>query len=413
MCDLYKLQDFCVEKVNEYRGGKAFSDGSRREHGDKPPLAIFNSPFLQCHNEKALSDLKHDNDGNGCGHFTSGADCGFGRTAGTENSCCKRRCSNLAECKKTLTGCLDQMWDEGMIVLRTGSEQWTMATGHYWNMLSDTAYVTCGFGWDDQDRVYMTQNFWGQRQVEQEISSGSTCYYGCEERGTRCGRCVGCPRAPNTVAALVLVPLLLVALSATCFIFRVKISEKQSACGGKLPAWLKDARLLAALAFLVAVPLFITSAVRAWSQGSGSADQVGLWRYCDSLGTCTDMSTEFNCGKVMLIVLRILTLSSAFFVFAAGVVFALGAWRGVSAGLYKAATAVLVLCSLLLLSATMLYLGFHNDFLAVDGTFKVGWAWSLSLCLSPVLLLLSLISVAKQADHAGSGTSLSSLTVKL
>ena len=35
-------------------------------------------------------------------------------------------------------------------------------TGHYWNMISDkTTHVACGFGFNDENQVVMTQQFWG------------------------------------------------------------------------------------------------------------------------------------------------------------------------------------------------------------------------------------------------------------
>jgi len=51
------------------------------------------------------------------------------------------------------------MWDEGKIVLDTGSTKWSMATGHYWNMLSKSEFATCGFGFDSQGRMLTTQTF--------------------------------------------------------------------------------------------------------------------------------------------------------------------------------------------------------------------------------------------------------------
>eukprot|EP00455_Lapot_gusevi_P014578 TRINITY_DN1729_c0_g1_i1.p1 TRINITY_DN1729_c0_g1~~TRINITY_DN1729_c0_g1_i1.p1 ORF type:complete len:280 (-),score=81.99 TRINITY_DN1729_c0_g1_i1:87-926(-) len=181
ICDLYQLQNYCVKKINEYRVNLyPFSDGRYSNHNlGIGNLSLLDSPFLQCHNEKALSDLMKDNSGAGCGHYTAGANCGFGGTAGTENSCCKRSCSTLAQCKSVLDGCLKQMWDEGILVLN-GQTTWNTNNGHYMNMISTTKYVTCGFGWDSQNRVYMTQNYWG---------SFSGCRYNCQNTSATCGTC--------------------------------------------------------------------------------------------------------------------------------------------------------------------------------------------------------------------------------
>eukprot|EP00455_Lapot_gusevi_P051328 TRINITY_DN7620_c0_g1_i2.p1 TRINITY_DN7620_c0_g1~~TRINITY_DN7620_c0_g1_i2.p1 ORF type:complete len:189 (-),score=46.58 TRINITY_DN7620_c0_g1_i2:19-525(-) len=86
ICDLYQLQNYCVMKINEYRVNLyPFSDGRYSNHNlGIGNLTLLDSPFLQCHNEKALSDLMKDNSGAGCGHYTAGANCGFGGTAGTE-----------------------------------------------------------------------------------------------------------------------------------------------------------------------------------------------------------------------------------------------------------------------------------------------------------------------------------------
>lgn len=183
VCELYQLQQYCVTFINTFRAGKPFSDGRSRDHGTIAPLALLDTPFLQCHNEKSLSDLVFASTA-GCAHSTAGAACpGIGATAGTENSCCTRSCTTLASCQKTLDGCLTQMWDEGKIVLDTGSTTWTMATGHYWNMLAGNL-LTCGFAWNDKNQIVMTQNFYGSGSAQQP------CPYACNG-GCACGTCYG------------------------------------------------------------------------------------------------------------------------------------------------------------------------------------------------------------------------------
>lgn len=197
-CQLHELQTYCTTKINQYRANTIkFSDGRSSNQGVKPPLQTLNTPQLKCHNEKALTDNKYSATA-GCGHWTAGFNCGLGGTAGTENSCCLRSCSTLATCQSTLDGCLQQMWDEGQIVLDTGAG-WNLQTGHFYNMISNTAYLTCGFGWNSNNGVYMTQNFWG---------SVSGCLYNCANSTSGCGACytqVSCsepvPPAGYSVAA--------------------------------------------------------------------------------------------------------------------------------------------------------------------------------------------------------------------
>eukprot|EP00128_Syssomonas_multiformis_P011136 Colp12_sorted_trinity150504_noHs@1016 len=192
-CELYKLQQYCVDLINEYRQNKyKFSDGRMSDHNPSTltNLQLLDSPFLKCHNEKALSDLRTDVTKGGCGHYTAGANCGFGGTAGTENSCCRRGCDTFENCKKTFAGCMQQMWDEGQLVLN-GQRGWSMTTGHYYNMISNTKFLTCGFGFDAKNQVYMTQNFWG---------GFSGCKYNCANESSTCGKCY---KGPSTVLPVV------------------------------------------------------------------------------------------------------------------------------------------------------------------------------------------------------------------
>mmetsp|Transcript_126811 Transcript_126811/g.370739 ORF Transcript_126811/g.370739 Transcript_126811/m.370739 type:complete len:375 (+) Transcript_126811:73-1197(+) len=157
-CELYELQKYCVDAINSFRAGRPFSDGRTRDHGELPFLKLSGPEVLQCSNEKALSDLKYSNDGAGCGHHSFDLDCGLDHWTGAENSCCTRSCSSIEECKKTLDGCLQQMWDEGQIVL-DGDTEYNHKTGHYYNMLSKNTHVSCGFGFDDDGKVLATQQF--------------------------------------------------------------------------------------------------------------------------------------------------------------------------------------------------------------------------------------------------------------
>lgn len=188
-CELYELQKYCISKINTYRTGTVkFGDGRAAPFTAKTPLTNPDTPMLQCLNQKAVSDLIYANSGKGCGHYTSSLDCGLGVGGGAENSCCPRSCSSLTTCKATLDGCLKQMWDEGQIVLDTGSNAWTMATGHYWNMIGDYKHAVCGFGFDSKGGMLATQNFFG---------SGATakpCTYNCStatSQATQCGKCFG------------------------------------------------------------------------------------------------------------------------------------------------------------------------------------------------------------------------------
>lgn len=163
MCEIKQLQTDCVARINEYRAGRSFSDGRKSPHGQMGSLRAAPQDFAKCMNEKALSDLYYSvHRGAGCGHFTSSLKCGLNINGGmSENSCCPRSCTTYAGCKQTLMGCLDQMWDEGMIVLNSGSTQWTMETGHYWNMIKESNTIAaCGFGFDTNGKFLATQNFY-------------------------------------------------------------------------------------------------------------------------------------------------------------------------------------------------------------------------------------------------------------
>lgn len=161
MCEVQQLQDDCVEKINSFRAGTPFSDGRTRDHGHLSPLTKSADDFSKCMNEKALSDLEYAHHKNmGCGHYSMSLTCGLDLFAGAENSCCPRNCRTYASCKRALFNCLQSMWDEGQIVLDTGSIKWTMETGHYWNMIGDRTHVGCGFGFDSQGKMLATQNFY-------------------------------------------------------------------------------------------------------------------------------------------------------------------------------------------------------------------------------------------------------------
>ena len=165
MCEVQQLQDDCVAQINRYRaGGAAFSDGRTRDHGQISQLKKAPIDFRKCMNEKAVSDLYYSkHEGQGCGHFTMSLQCGLNLKSGgrAENSCCPRRCTDYKSCKQVQEGCLKQMWDEGQIVLDTGSMQWTMNTGHYWNMIGASyGTVGCGLGFDSHGNMLATQNFY-------------------------------------------------------------------------------------------------------------------------------------------------------------------------------------------------------------------------------------------------------------
>merc|ERR1712190_342586 len=101
-------------------------------------------------NEKAASDSLFDvHKGRGCDHWTFGEDCDLDQFWGAENSCCTRGCESYEDCKETLLGGLQSMWDEGLMYLDGGSG----VTGHYDNMLRNNEYVACGFGFDSEGRM--------------------------------------------------------------------------------------------------------------------------------------------------------------------------------------------------------------------------------------------------------------------
>lgn len=162
MCEVGQLQQVCLEEINRFRRGAPFSDGRSRHHGSLGTLSPPSQEFGKCMNEKALSDLYHaEHNGKGCGHFSMSLDCGLAVGGlGRENSCCPRNCRTYADCKEKLLFCLQQMWDEGQIVLDTGNLEWSMATGHYWNMINTAnTKAACGFGFDSNGKMLATQNF--------------------------------------------------------------------------------------------------------------------------------------------------------------------------------------------------------------------------------------------------------------
>jgi len=162
-----------VAEINRFRRGAEFSDGRARDHGQLWDLSLAQPDFGKCMNEKAASDLYYSVHQNaGCGHFTMSLDCGLesGGSYRAENSCCPGSCSTYAGCKEYLLSCLQGMWDEGQIVLDTGRPnmewkharylEWTMQTGHYWNMISSgSSTAACGFGFNSEGKVLATQNF--------------------------------------------------------------------------------------------------------------------------------------------------------------------------------------------------------------------------------------------------------------
>ena len=116
--------------------------------------------------------------------------CDLGVRVGSENSCCPRSCTSLETCKKTLDGCLVQMWDEGKIVLDTGSTKFSHETGHYLNMIGTSyTHVVCGFGFTAKGGMLSTQNFLGS-----STSGSAPCNYACgtaPSAAQECGKCHG------------------------------------------------------------------------------------------------------------------------------------------------------------------------------------------------------------------------------
>jgi len=176
MCDVEKLQRDCVEQINVFRAGAPFSDGRSRDHGHLDPLQLAPEDFRKCMNEKASSDQlysaykgeeEEDPDAawfveGGCGHFTYGLDCELNRFFLTlaENSCCPDSCDSYDDCKQRLSACLQNLFDEGMIVLDTGNTDCSETScGHYFNMIGDYKYAACGFGFDSDGGMLATQNF--------------------------------------------------------------------------------------------------------------------------------------------------------------------------------------------------------------------------------------------------------------
>lgn len=154
-----------MNEINRFRSGAKFSDGRQRDHGRLAPVSLASPDYGKCMNEKAASDLYYAvHQGQGCGHFTVSLDCvldddvsGWARA---ENICCPDSCTTYNHCKEILLSCLQGMWDEGEIVLDSGNLEWTMQTGHYWNMISSSSTtVACGFGFDSNGKYLATQDF--------------------------------------------------------------------------------------------------------------------------------------------------------------------------------------------------------------------------------------------------------------
>jgi hypothetical protein len=60
--DVYSLQQYCVNRINQYRQNEIpFSNGQMSDHLEYIPdikdLIMMNTPELQYHNERAISDL--------------------------------------------------------------------------------------------------------------------------------------------------------------------------------------------------------------------------------------------------------------------------------------------------------------------------------------------------------------------
>jgi len=210
-CELYELQTYCVDAINNYRTTNPnFSDGTFRQLDEN--LHLMKNPdtsFLQCMNEKALSDLKYAESevcfGSPCGcknswsgaawHITASYDCDLGSGSGNgypvvpdaENTCCERTCDSLATCKLQLDGCLSSMYDEGIEYVTGGGG----VTGHYDNMVSsEWTHVVCGFGFTDDGAAWMNQDFFGTNFISSATWNNveDLCQYDCDD-GDGSGKC--------------------------------------------------------------------------------------------------------------------------------------------------------------------------------------------------------------------------------
>lgn len=151
MCDVQKLQDDCVAKINHYR--KAGLKSSL----NKAPVS-----FSKCMNERAVSDLYYaEHKGKGCDKFTMSLDCGLkisGRRG--ENSCCLQKCTSYDSCKSALFSCFKGFWDEHKLLIDSGNFTWTKKTHNYWNVVGDYRTVGCGFGFDSHGNMLAKQTFY-------------------------------------------------------------------------------------------------------------------------------------------------------------------------------------------------------------------------------------------------------------
>jgi len=177
-CELEKLQNDCIGRINEYRSGlRTFKgDGRTNDVAAGPPNGDPNAdtgidPVEEltagnvCSSRQAMGDLVVNvNGGGGCAgtHHTFGTCPKNGSSA--QNSCCAsgfggdnwspvKAMNNYANIREALFQCLQGMWDEG-------EEDWAGPTGHYDTMRNNKySYVSCGFAFNKEGRAMVNQDF--------------------------------------------------------------------------------------------------------------------------------------------------------------------------------------------------------------------------------------------------------------
>eukprot|EP00316_Scyphosphaera_apsteinii_P011581 CAMPEP_0119297938 /NCGR_PEP_ID=MMETSP1333-20130426/125_1 /TAXON_ID=418940 /ORGANISM="Scyphosphaera apsteinii, Strain RCC1455" /LENGTH=737 /DNA_ID=CAMNT_0007298905 /DNA_START=55 /DNA_END=2268 /DNA_ORIENTATION=- len=201
LCELEQLHQDCVDRINDYRSGRAkFSNFV--DDPDVPVRAVQQgSASNQCSSHMALSDLRQNYLGGGGmagGHWSAFTCPRFGGTA--TNSCLGRGGGAWNNNKALVTydlvktelyNCLQSMWDEG---IKPGIK------GH-WETMKNPMYnfVSCGFAWSTHGRLWMNQDFY------QHAPRHPTCRMAqeqCKCAGKQdmasdacCGQCSACTEA--------------------------------------------------------------------------------------------------------------------------------------------------------------------------------------------------------------------------
>lgn len=184
-CELEQAHLYCIDRINKYRQGVlSFSNGNKDVTA--LPLLRTSAYYESCSSAEALGDLvvtyvgRDTGQVGGCvGAHANAFKCPRGLYYTGQNTCCSNgdmawgtwdnvKYTTLQRIMERIDACFQAMWDEGQGVdpdccnedcSSSGGPSWHQI-GHWCNMRDkNNVYVSCGFGFTEEGRIVVNQNF--------------------------------------------------------------------------------------------------------------------------------------------------------------------------------------------------------------------------------------------------------------